>query len=323
MAGRAADVSAAGPPAAAARSRPCSQRFSPGRTLTADNDDRRARPELARAGRADDGAGGGLPGHRRRGAVRVGKDGWRPRGAHQAAGGRRGAASRDRRSRSTSRPGTAPGRRGRSDGPACRPGSCRWLASSCSSRSTASSTSSRCRDRSSSRPTIRATSIRRRSCRPCRPAGGIGWRRRWPRSSSRRTSFPSNTAGRPGPPTARTITSPHCSSTRSPFRSGKQARGRRCDILVSWLRAGYSVLIFPEGRRTADGSIGGFQPGTAMIAARLGVPVVPVRLEGLDRILHQSWKFPVRGPARVTFGAPSSLEGTRLRRCLLERGTGL
>ena len=73
--------------------------------------------------------------------------------------------------------------------------------------------------------------------------------------------------------------------------------------------AGYSVLIFPEGRRTADGSIGGFQPGTAMIAARLGVPVVPVRLEGLDRILHQTWKFPVRGPARVTFGVPIFLEG--------------
>ena len=46
-----------------------------------------------------------------------------------------------------------------------------------------------------------------------------------------------------------------------------------------------------------------------MIAARLDVPVVPVRLEGLDRILHQSWKFPQRGRARVTFGAPMSLKG--------------
>jgi long-chain acyl-CoA synthetase len=74
--------------------------------------------------------------------------------------------------------------------------------------------------------------------------------------------------------------------------------------------AGYSVLIFPEGRRTADGSIGAFQPGTAMIAARLGVPVVPVRLEGLDRILHPTWKFPVRGTAQVSFGPPLFLEGT-------------
>ena len=73
---------------------------------------------------------------------------------------------------------------------------------------------------------------------------------------------------------------------------------------------GYSVLIFPEGRRTADGSIGTFQPGAAMSAAKLSVPVIPVRLDGLDRILHQTWKFPVRGNARITFGAPLVLEGS-------------
>ncbi len=72
---------------------------------------------------------------------------------------------------------------------------------------------------------------------------------------------------------------------------------------------GFSVLIFPEGRRTQQGEIGRFQPGAAMIAARLEVPVVPVRLEGVDRILHQSWKFPSRGRATVTFGAPILLRG--------------
>jgi 1-acyl-sn-glycerol-3-phosphate acyltransferase len=46
-----------------------------------------------------------------------------------------------------------------------------------------------------------------------------------------------------------------------------------------------------------------------MIASRLDVPVVPVRLDGLDRILHQTWKFPSRGTARVRFGPPISLKG--------------
>ena len=46
-----------------------------------------------------------------------------------------------------------------------------------------------------------------------------------------------------------------------------------------------------------------------MIAARLEVPVVPVRVEGLDRILHHSWRFPKRGRATVTFGPPMSLKG--------------
>jgi long-chain acyl-CoA synthetase len=73
--------------------------------------------------------------------------------------------------------------------------------------------------------------------------------------------------------------------------------------------AGFSLLIFPEGKRTDNGEISRFLPGVAMIASRLDVPVVPVRLDGLDRVLHQSWKFPQRGAARVTFLPPISLKG--------------
>ena len=42
--------------------------------------------------------------------------------------------------------------------------------------------------------------------------------------------------------------------------------------------------------------------------------MIPVRLEGLDRILHHTWKFPVRGTARVAFGAPLRARRHRLRR---------
>lgn len=70
------------------------------------------------------------------------------------------------------------------------------------------------------------------------------------------------------------------------------------------LGAGTSVLIFPEGRRTYAGEIGPFQPGIGMVAARLRVPVVPVRLEGLDRVLHRSWRMAAPGRVRVAFGPP-------------------
>ena len=72
---------------------------------------------------------------------------------------------------------------------------------------------------------------------------------------------------------------------------------------------GYSVLIFPEGRRTETGRIDRFQPGVGMIAAKLGVPVVPVRVDGLDSVLGKSMTWPVRGPVRVAFGAPIRLTG--------------
>lgn len=72
---------------------------------------------------------------------------------------------------------------------------------------------------------------------------------------------------------------------------------------------GYSVLLFPEGRRTDDGAIDRFLPGVGMMGARLGLPVVPVRLDGLEKVLHKSMKWPVKGPVRVAFGPPLRLRG--------------
>ena len=72
---------------------------------------------------------------------------------------------------------------------------------------------------------------------------------------------------------------------------------------------GWSVLIFPEGRRTDAGEINEFKPGVGMIGSRLDVPVVPVRLEGVDRVLHQSWRMARRGRVRVAFGLPIRLDG--------------
>jgi 1-acyl-sn-glycerol-3-phosphate acyltransferase len=46
-----------------------------------------------------------------------------------------------------------------------------------------------------------------------------------------------------------------------------------------------------------------------MMAARLNVPIIPVRLEGIDRVLHQKWKMAKPGPVTVTYGAPLRLHG--------------
>jgi long-chain acyl-CoA synthetase len=72
---------------------------------------------------------------------------------------------------------------------------------------------------------------------------------------------------------------------------------------------GFSVLIFPEGVRSSTGDIKPFRGGIGMIASRLHLPVVPVRLDGVDRILHPSWKMARPGPCSVTFGPPLRLAG--------------
>ena len=72
---------------------------------------------------------------------------------------------------------------------------------------------------------------------------------------------------------------------------------------------GWSILIFPEGVRAATGDIKPFRGGVGMIASRLEVPVVPVRLDGLDRVLHPTWRMARPGRVRVAFGAPLRLRG--------------
>jgi long-chain acyl-CoA synthetase len=72
---------------------------------------------------------------------------------------------------------------------------------------------------------------------------------------------------------------------------------------------GNCLAIFPEGRLTEHGEIAPFQPGVGMLASRLNVPVVPVRIEGLERVLHKSWRMARPGRVRVAIGKPLRLQG--------------
>jgi long-chain acyl-CoA synthetase len=72
---------------------------------------------------------------------------------------------------------------------------------------------------------------------------------------------------------------------------------------------GNSILIFPEGRRSETGAIDTFRPGVGILASRLNIPVVPVRVEGVDRVLHVGWNMARPGRVRVKFGAPLQLHG--------------
>jgi len=44
---------------------------------------------------------------------------------------------------------------------------------------------------------------------------------------------------------------------------------------------GYSVLIFPEGRRTQDGNFSPFRSGIGLLATQLNLPIIPMRIDGL------------------------------------------
>jgi 1-acyl-sn-glycerol-3-phosphate acyltransferase len=72
---------------------------------------------------------------------------------------------------------------------------------------------------------------------------------------------------------------------------------------------GFSILIFPEGVRSETGEMTSFRGGIGMIGSRLDLPVVPVKIDGVYKILHVKSRFPRPGPVSVKFGAPMRLHG--------------
>lgn len=67
---------------------------------------------------------------------------------------------------------------------------------------------------------------------------------------------------------------------------------------------GYSVVVFPEGRRTPDGKPSPFRSGVGMLAQRLDIPVVPMRIEGLFALKMSGRKIARRGELTVRIGKP-------------------
>jgi 1-acyl-sn-glycerol-3-phosphate acyltransferase len=51
------------------------------------------------------------------------------------------------------------------------------------------------------------------------------------------------------------------------------------------LKAGHSIVIFPEGTRSADGTVGPFKAGGLRLAIKAGVPIVPVAISGSKNIM--------------------------------------
>jgi len=62
--------------------------------------------------------------------------------------------------------------------------------------------------------------------------------------------------------------------------------------IIRMLKEGHRVLVFPEGSRTLDGSLGEAAPGIGLIAAKSAVPIQPIRIRGADEALP-------RGSARI------------------------
>jgi long-chain acyl-CoA synthetase len=73
---------------------------------------------------------------------------------------------------------------------------------------------------------------------------------------------------------------------------------------------GWSVLVFPEGERTRTGEMNPFRAGIGLLATRLRVPVVPVRIDGLFERKVEDSKWARPGQIQVAIGAPVEFSET-------------
>jgi 1-acyl-sn-glycerol-3-phosphate acyltransferase len=67
----------------------------------------------------------------------------------------------------------------------------------------------------------------------------------------------------------------------SPAKENPDVFRQAFEIAAAVLRDGEMVCIFPEGKLTADGSIGEFRPGLSRILNETPVPVIPIAIVGL------------------------------------------
>ncbi len=69
-----------------------------------------------------------------------------------------------------------------------------------------------------------------------------------------------------------------------PVSRGKGAKAiRQLDLAKVQLNRGISIWIAPEGTRSRDGQLAAFKKGGFHMAIQLGIPIVPIWLEGTDR----------------------------------------
>jgi 1-acyl-sn-glycerol-3-phosphate acyltransferase len=82
-------------------------------------------------------------------------------------------------------------------------------------------------------------------------------------------------------------------------RSGGGLGNGATDHLDHLIDDRWNVLLFPEGTRSRDGSIGKIRSGAAVIAAQHDIPIVPIYVSGTHDAMPPGQNWPKRKPGRL------------------------
>ena len=80
-------------------------------------------------------------------------------------------------------------------------------------------------------------------------------------------------------------------------------------LVSKFLEENKKVILFPEGKRSADGKLMEFKTGIAMLAHRSNSPIIPAYIHGTFEIWNRGRKFPkLWGRTACVFGSPIMME---------------
>jgi 1-acyl-sn-glycerol-3-phosphate acyltransferase len=85
-------------------------------------------------------------------------------------------------------------------------------------------------------------------------------------------------------------------------RHGPPLRSLRTSVQL--IRNGWNLLLYPEGTRSRTGEIGQFKSGIGVLARFTGRPVVPVHVDGGQRVHPYGNFIPGPGRMKIRYGAP-------------------
>lgn len=78
---------------------------------------------------------------------------------------------------------------------------------------------------------------------------------------------------------------------------------------IQIVKDGHSIVIFPEGTRSADGQLNEFKPGSFKLAMKSGAPIIPVTIKGSIDIMKKGSKWIKPAKVQLIISEPVSSEG--------------
>ncbi|GAG44660.1 unnamed protein product, partial [marine sediment metagenome] len=92
------------------------------------------------------------------------------------------------------------------------------------------------------------------------------------------------------------------------------------DLMIREIGHTHSLIVFPEGGRSATGGMGEFKSGLYYLCKkRPDLELIPVHLDNMNRILPRGQFLPVPLLSCITFGAPIWLEAGEKKTDFLQR----